>query len=89
MALLTISGDSGEESFILSKSALIPVETSDAVFSGKRDDLVMLSGAYYAVSDGQLTSISEEEASPYFKPANLPVYEISENGDASVVIQTN
>lgn len=89
MALLTVTNDSGEVNVILNKSVLIPVETSDAVFSGERNDLVMLGGAYYTVSGGELTAISEEEAKPCFETVNGPAYEISENGDASVVIQIN
>ncbi len=89
MALLTVTSDSGEVNVILNKSVLIPVETNDAVFSGKRNDLVMLGGVYYAVSDGQLTETSEEEAKPCFETISGPVYEISESGDASVVIQIN
>ena len=49
----------------------------------------MLGGVYYTVTEGGLTETAEEDAKPFFEAVNGPVYEITENGDASVVIQIN
>ena len=89
MALITIANESGEQNFILNNSALIPVETNDIVFSGEKNDLITLGGVYYSVADGKLTAASEEESKPYFNTAKSPAYEISESGEASVIIQVN
>ncbi len=89
MALLTVTGDSGEINVILNKNVLIPVESGNAVFSGKKNDLIMLGGVYYTVTEGGLTETAEEDAKPFFEAVNGSVYEITENGDASVVIQIN
>ncbi len=89
MALLTVTGDSGEVNVILNKNVLIPVESGNAVFSGKKNDLIMLGGVYYTVTEGGLTETAEEDAKPFFEAVNGSVYEITENGDASVVIQIN
>lgn len=90
MALLTVTNDTEEINVILSSGQLITVESSSAVFSGKRNDLVLSGEVYYVVADGMLTEISEEEAKPYFEPiSGMVEYEISENGEAAVVIRVN
>lgn len=89
MALLTITNGDEEINVILDKGQLISVESNEAVFSGERNDLVMLGGIYYMVADGALTEISEEEAKPYFETVSGLGYEISESGEASVIIQVN
>lgn len=89
MALLTIVSDTEEINVILDKGQLIPAESNEAVFSGQRNDLVMLGGIYYTVADGALTEISEEEAKPYFETVSGLGYEISESGEAFVTVQVN
>ena len=60
---------------------------NEAVFSGERNDLVRIGGIYYTVADGQLTEVPEEEARPYFETVSGSGYEISESGEASIIVQ--
>lgn len=90
MALLTITNNlvnTPEASFILNNGQLIPVNGNEAVFSGERNDLVRIGGIYYTVADGQLTEVPEEEARPYFETVSGSGYEISESGEASIIVQ--
>lgn len=87
MALLTVTNDEGETNLILNKGSLIPVEANQAIFSGIKNDLALIGDRYFTVIGGELTETSAEEAAKYFEPKDGSGYEISENGEASVIVK--
>lgn len=87
MALMTVIGENEETNIILYKGSLIPVDANQVAFSGIKDDTVMIGDKYFTVSDGELAEISAEEASQYFDAIGGNGYEISETGEASVIVK--
>lgn len=87
MALITVTGENGETNVILNKGSLIPVDVNQVTFSRIKDDIVMIGDKCFAVSGGELAEVAEEEAVKYFEAVDGNGYEISETGEASVIIK--
>ncbi|MCM1055662.1 MAG: WD40 repeat domain-containing protein [Bacteroides sp.] len=87
MAFLTVTNEAEEINVILDRGSLIPVEVNQVVFSGVKNDTVMIGDSYFTVNGGELTEISAEEAAQYFEAVGGNGYEISESGEASVVVK--
>lgn len=87
MALITVTGENGETNAILNKGNLIPVDANQVAFSGIKNDTVMIGDKYFTVSGGELAEASAEEAGKYFEAVERHGYEISETGEAWVIVK--
>lgn len=87
MALITVTGENGETNVILNKGNFIPVDANQAAFSGIKNDTVMIGDKYFTVSGGELAEVSAEEVGQYFEAVERNGYEISETGEAWVIVK--
>lgn len=87
MAFITVTGENGETNVILNKGNLIPVDANQVAFSGIKNDTVMIGDKYFTVSGGELAEASAEEAGQYFEAIERNGYEISETGEAWVIVK--
>lgn len=87
MAFITVTGENGETNVILNKGNLIPVDANQVAFSGIKNDTVMIGDKYFTVSGGELAEASAEEAGKYFEAIERNGYEISETGEAWVIVK--